>query len=171
MRSSWMLFRGQDYSGGMCLEPVIRPERPAPKGKESLAQGLYVFSAGYLYGPKGQGNLAQGLPWEPNTPKRRALTRHMNVRSTKDTRSAGLEMLKGRQIESTCSEEVGSNCETWQLRTLILRNDRREIHRVSSHPFRANHSFWAFPGLKPWAESFSPFGAGPCDGDVPKALI
>jgi hypothetical protein len=63
MRSSWMLFRGQDYSAGMCLEPVIRPERPAPKGKESLAQGLSVFSAVYLYGPKGQGNLAQGLPW------------------------------------------------------------------------------------------------------------
>src|ERR1700722_12888403 len=26
-------------------------------------------------------------------------------------------------------------------------------------PFRANHLFGWFPGLKPWAESFSPFGA------------
>jgi hypothetical protein len=47
----------------MWLAPVIRPERPAPQGQESLAQGLYVLSAGYPYGPKGQGNLAQGLPW------------------------------------------------------------------------------------------------------------
>ena len=33
-----------------------------------------------------------------------------------------------------------------------------EIHLVFPRPFRADHSFWAFPGLKPWAESFSPFG-------------
>jgi hypothetical protein len=36
MRSSWMLFRGQGYSALMCLAPVIRPERPAPKGQESM---------------------------------------------------------------------------------------------------------------------------------------
>src|ERR1700722_16605078 len=29
----------------MCLAPVIRLDGPAPKGQESLAQGLYVFSA------------------------------------------------------------------------------------------------------------------------------
>jgi hypothetical protein len=69
--------------------------------------------------------------------------------------------LKGRQIESSCNAEVESNCRISQLPGLILRNDRCEIHPISCRPFRANYSFWAFPGLKPWAESFSPFGAGP----------
>jgi hypothetical protein len=106
---------------------------------------LYLYGVGYTAQeacPEGTTGLSPGFqPWEPNTPLRRAL--------------------KGRQIESTCNAEVGSKCGTWQLRTLILRNDGREIHLVSSRPFRANHSFWVFPGLKPWAESFSPFGAGP----------
>src|ERR1700722_3515277 len=47
----------------MCLAPIIRPARPALKGQESLPRGLYAFSASYAYDPKGQGNLAQGLPW------------------------------------------------------------------------------------------------------------
>jgi hypothetical protein len=37
-------------------------------------------------------------PWEP-PPEQRALTRHMNVRAMNNTRSSGLEMLKGRRIE------------------------------------------------------------------------
>jgi hypothetical protein len=53
-------------------------------------------------------------------PTRRALTRNMNVRSTKNTRSAGLEMLKGRQIERTNKTEVGSNGSMSQRCALIL---------------------------------------------------
>ena len=30
-----------------------------------------------------------------------------------------------------------------------------------TRPFRARRSGWRFPGLKPWAESSSPFGARP----------
>jgi hypothetical protein len=58
----------------MCLAPVTRPEGPAPKGQENLAQGLYVFSVGHA--PKvpaigafqfvarsGQKSIAQGLSW------------------------------------------------------------------------------------------------------------
>jgi hypothetical protein len=59
--------------------------------------------------PKGQESLAQGLPWVSQN-KRYALTRHMNVRSMNNTRSSGLEMLKGlehfvqrEEIESTIS--------------------------------------------------------------------
>jgi hypothetical protein len=44
-------------------------------------------------------------PWEP-CPERFALTRHMNVRSMNNTRSSGLEMLKGRQIERTNNAKV-----------------------------------------------------------------
>jgi hypothetical protein len=59
----------------ICLALIIRPKGPAPKGLEDSAQG---FNPG-------------------NQPiKRFALTRHMNVRSMKNTRSSGLEMLKGR---------------------------------------------------------------------------
>jgi hypothetical protein len=38
----------------------------------------------------------------------------------KNTRSSGLEMLKGRQIERTNNATVGSNCSGFQLRTLIF---------------------------------------------------
>src|ERR1700722_2064681 len=35
-----------------------------------------------------------------------------------------------------------------------------QVKRVRiSRPFRANHLFGWYPGLKTWAESFSPFGA------------
>ena len=34
-------------------------------------------------------------------------------------------------------------------------------HPLTSRPFRANRLNGWFPGLRPWAESFSPFGAGP----------
>jgi hypothetical protein len=36
-----------------------------------------------------------------------------------------------------------------------------ELAHVSSRPFRANRVIEYFPGLKPWAESCSPFGAKP----------
>jgi hypothetical protein len=36
-----------------------------------------------------------------------------------------------------------------------------QIHLASCRPFRASHFFFGFPGLKIWAESRSPFGAGP----------
>jgi hypothetical protein len=51
--------------------------------------------------PKGLQDSAQGFNPGNCRPKRHALTRHMNVRSMNNTRSSGLEMLKGRQIECT----------------------------------------------------------------------
>ena len=33
------------------------------------------------------------------------------------------------------------------------------VERTFMCPMRANRSIGCFPGLKPWAESYSPFGA------------
>jgi hypothetical protein len=54
--------------------------------------------------------------------------------------------LKGRQIERTNHTNAGCRC-------------NMSIAR-SSRPFRAKRFIDWFPGLKPWAESSSPFGAG-----------
>jgi hypothetical protein len=37
---------------------------------------------------------------------------------------------------------------------------QRYVTRFSAAPFRADRVGGGFPGLKPWAEGFSPFGAG-----------
>src|ERR1700719_4276906 len=50
-----------------------------------------------------------------------------------------------RQIDATPSSLFGSN--------------RTPLAHVISRPFRANRFFGCFPGLKPWAESYSPCGA------------
>src|ERR1700719_5027650 len=50
-----------------------------------------------------------------------------------------------RQIDATPSSLFGSN--------------RTHLAHVISRPFRANRFFGCFPGLKPWAESYSPCGA------------
>jgi hypothetical protein len=55
----------------------------------------------------GQNNLAQGLPWVSRD-KRFALTRHMNVRSMKNTRFSGLEMLKGLETRTRFGSKVPS---------------------------------------------------------------
>src|ERR1700683_744533 len=90
--------------------------------------------------PEGATRLSPGFqPWEPNTLERRAL--------------------KGRQIESTYNAEVGSNCSPSQLPFTFCATDGGDIHPVSFRPFRASHLFLGSPGLKPWAESCSPFGA------------
>jgi hypothetical protein len=57
--------------------------------------------------PKGLEVSAQGFNPGKRHPERFALTRHMNVRSMNNTRSSGLEMLKGRQIERTNNAKVG----------------------------------------------------------------
>jgi hypothetical protein len=77
----------------------------------------------------------------PTTPERRAL--------------------KGRQIESTKNAKIGSSCRTSQSRTLILRNDGCVFIRYPLAPSGRTIHLWGFPGLKPWAESHSPFGACP----------
>ena len=43
--------------------------------------------------------------------------------------------------------------------TYPFRSDRTHLAHVISRPFRANRLFGCFPGLKPWAESYSPCGA------------
>jgi hypothetical protein len=103
-----------------------------------LSEGAIKVSEGPA--PKGQQDLAQGFNWEPPSHERRAL--------------------KGRQIEFTYDAEVRSNWSTLQSRTLILCNDGYETHLVSCRPFRAKQFFLRFPGLKPWAKSCCPFGAG-----------
>jgi hypothetical protein len=62
-----------------------------PEGQADSSQARRAFA------PKGLKHSAQGFnPGKPAN-KRFALTRHMNVRSMKNTRSTGLEMLKGRE--------------------------------------------------------------------------
>jgi hypothetical protein len=63
-----------------------------PIGTHGGADGL-LFNC-----PEGPKNLAQGFNPGKHPIKRFALTRHMNVRSMKNTRFAGLEMLKGREM-------------------------------------------------------------------------
>jgi hypothetical protein len=53
------------------------------------------------FAPEGLQDSAQGFNPGNRHPDRFALTRHMNVRSMNNTRSSGLEMLKGRQIRRT----------------------------------------------------------------------
>jgi protein involved in polysaccharide export with SLBB domain len=114
-------------------------------GARHMAEGTSVFGARPMARracPEGATGLSPGFqPWEPNTPRRRAL--------------------KGRQIEFTGNTEIGSNGRPSPLRTPILRDNGYEIHPVPCRPFRASHSFWAFPGSKRWVESFCSFGAGP----------
>ena len=58
--------------------------------------------------PEGHESLALGFPWVNYVIT--ALTRRYLVAPCwKNTRSAGLEVLKGRQIESTNNAELGSN--------------------------------------------------------------
>jgi hypothetical protein len=63
--------------------------------------------------PKGQEDSAQGFNPGNRHPD-------MNVRSMKNTRSSGLEMLKGRQIERTNDAKVGFKLYTSQLGTLVF---------------------------------------------------
>src|SRR5271165_3954158 len=71
--------------------------------------------------------------------------------------------LKGRQIGRNnntrvkCSEKCLALCQT--NASFILGSDRGGLVHVSSRPFRANGFIGWFPGLKPWAQSWSPFGA------------
>jgi hypothetical protein len=99
------------------------------------ARHLQKITSGNL-GPKGLEDSAQGFNPGNRHPERCALTRHMNVRSMNNTRSSGLEMLKGRQIELTNNAAVKSNCHTSQLRPLIFRSNSCELYQVSLSPLQ-----------------------------------
>jgi hypothetical protein len=94
--------------------------------------------------PKGLEDSAQGFnPGKPRV-------------STLGTNQPERRALKGRQIERTSNVKASSNCSTSQLRILIF------AAIVSGHPLAPSgrtRLFWGFPGLKPRAESCSPFGA------------
>jgi len=79
-------------------------------------------------------------------PRRRALTRQMNVRSRKNTRSAGLEVLKGRH-------------RTRFIPPISLLKPRRclFVDVRAAPPFTARRDLGPFPGLKPRTESYRPF--------------
>jgi hypothetical protein len=91
----------------------LRPEGPEALGLSPLG----------VLCPAGAIGLSPGFQpgFNPGNrhPERRALklTRHMNVRSLNKTRSSGLEMLKGRQIERTNHAAEESNGRTSQLCT------------------------------------------------------
>jgi hypothetical protein len=87
----------------MCLASIIQPDGPAPKGQESLAQGL---------------------PWV-----------------TRKTRFA----LKGREERA--------------LSYIITRPCFRMVSTFDLPPLQGASLGPRFPGLKPWAEFSSPFGA------------
>src|ERR1700719_1565587 len=82
--------------------------------------------------PKGATGLSPGFqPWD-RLPRRRAL--------------------KGRQIEYTNNAEVGFDCGTSQLRTLIFRNDWMPNFIWDPVAPSERTIILRFPGLKPWAE-------------------
>jgi hypothetical protein len=63
-----------------------------------------------------------------------------------DTRSSGLEMLKGRE-ERAIKTSYNDTLLSWVVSTFDL------------PPLQGVSLGGRFPGLKPWAESYSPFGA------------
>jgi hypothetical protein len=105
---------------------------------------LYVFSTGPSYGPEGAIVLSPGF-FNPGTD-------HLGRRA-----------LKGRQIESTNNAEMGFNCGTSQLRTLICATIGCELITWSGilPPLQGETLIGWFPGLKSWAKGYSPFGASP----------
>ena len=132
------------YGFGMCLEPVMRAYEAAPKCQESLDQGLYLFFTINPCGPKGmhrRGYRAQPRvsTLGPTTPERRAL--------------------KGRQIESASNAEKGSSCRTSQSAPSFCATMDANSFGTPVAPSGRTVHLWGFPGLKPWDESCSPFGA------------
>jgi hypothetical protein len=133
----------------MTMSIVIRTEGPAPKGQESLAQGLpWVSSLDVRRGslrydlcPEG------GYRTQPRV-------------STLGTLKINEFALKGREADQINLAPVAAQ----NFECAIETCDNLEptfgllIHSIC-RPFRARRSGWRFPGLKPWAESSSPFGA------------
>jgi hypothetical protein len=75
----------------------------AQSGLKSVAQDLRGVYPGVIYAPKVATGVRPGFQpgFNPGNLKINefALTRHMNVRSMNNTRSSGLEMLKGREAD------------------------------------------------------------------------
>jgi hypothetical protein len=73
--------------------------------------------------------------------------------------------LQGRQIESTNNVEIEIQwVRLWPSQLSISFCATMDV-KFSWHlsPFQGEPLFWGFPGLKPWAESYSPFGASLLD--------
>jgi hypothetical protein len=66
-----------------------------PTGFCSL--NIYGVPLREIFGPTGHGNLAQGLPWETHIIASALTRRYLVAPCWKNTRSAGLEVLKGQQ--------------------------------------------------------------------------
>jgi hypothetical protein len=79
--------------------------------------------------------------------------------------------LKGRQIQRTNNVKAESivgrlDC-AFNFRAAIS----ARFILSASRPFRANSFILRFPGLKPWAESYSPFGANSADHEVRRGRL
>ena len=82
----------------------------------------------------------------------------------KNTRSSGLEVLKGDQISAK-----GFNPGLGNSRRCALKGHHNPAHHIGSKSFARVSSFsrhfqgaflrGGYPGLKPWAQLFCPFGA------------
>ena len=121
--------------------------------------------------------LTEGLPRRGYRPQPRvstlgifkingfALTRRYLVAPCwKNTRSAGLEVLKGREMRvpdearTCCRAKV--RVRSWNVRQLDHRTRFRLVRTFDLAPPSERVALGAgFPGLKPWAEFCSPFGA------------
>jgi hypothetical protein len=133
----------------MTISIVIRTDGPASKGQESLAPGL---------------------PWVSGLDVRRGALRYdlcpeggyrtQPRVSTLGTLKINEFALKGREadqinlapVAAQKSEDAIETCGNLEPTFELL------IHSIC-RPFRARRSGWRIPGLKPWAESSSPFGA------------
>ena len=93
-----------------------------------------------------------------------SLTRRYAVAPlVKNTRPAGLEVLKGDQISAKNFNPGLGNSRRCALKGTVIRRaiSDRNHSRVSSFSRHFQGAFLrgGYPGLKPWAQLFCPFGA------------
>jgi len=116
-----------------------------------------------VFCPEGLQDSAQGF--NPGNLKINefALTRHMNVRSMNNTRSSGLEMLKGREADKINLAPIAARKLNGQSRRATIRFCFHVVSTLNLPPLQGVSIWEAAPrvetGLKPWAESSSPFPA------------
>jgi hypothetical protein len=115
----------------------------ARSGQESLVQGSAIWR-GSLQGdlcPEG------GHRTQPRV-------------STLGTLKIRAFALKGREADQLNLSSIAAQKIEFAIETCYnLEPTLALLVRSFCRPFRARRCWWRFPGLKPWAESFSPFGA------------
>jgi hypothetical protein len=123
---------------------------------------------GRFIAPEGLQDSAQGFNPGNRPPGRRAL-KGRQIRRIRNRRKEHIYL--GAAIAPLCAgAHYFSHREIVSLLTntlFLFGSNRTHLAHVISRPFRANRFFGCFPGLKPWAESYSPCGAK----NIPNGLI